>query len=72
VADPQILGNMTKIKVCGVDQISTYQVNIAVRMAVSVILNRLIYVPWGTAEVQIDFLSQFLIEFTLKKTPDHS
>jgi len=50
----------------------THQANITVRMAVSVILNKLIYVPWGTAQVPVDFLSQFLIEFAVKKTTDHS
>jgi hypothetical protein len=71
-ADPQILGNMTETKACGVGQISRCRVNIMVRMAVSVILNRLMYVPWGTAEVPIDFLCQFLIEFAVKKRADHS
>ena len=49
-----------------------YQVNITVRMAVPLFLNRVIFVPWGTAEVPVDFLSQFLIEFPVNKVSDHS
>jgi len=41
-------------------------------MAASVVLKRFMYVPWGTAEVPVDFPSQFLIEFAVKKTTDHS
>ena len=55
-ADPQILGNMTETKASGVGQISRYQVDITVRMAASVILNRLMYVLWRTAEMPVDSL----------------
>jgi len=63
---------MTKTKASDVGQISRYQVNITVRMAASVILKRLMYAPWGTAEMPVDFTSQFLIEFAVKKTTNHS
>jgi hypothetical protein len=41
-------------------------------MAASVILNRLMYVLWRNAEVPVDSLWQFLIEFAMRKTTDHS
>jgi hypothetical protein len=33
---------------------------------------RLTFLPWGTSEVPVDFLSQFLIEFAKKKITDRS
>jgi hypothetical protein len=71
-AHPQILGNMTETKASGFGPISRYQFNTTVWMAVSVILNRLILVPWENARVPFDFLSQFLIEFAVNKTTDQS
>jgi hypothetical protein len=55
-ADPQILGNVRETKASGDGQISRYQVDITVRMAASVILNRLMYVLWRNAEVPVDSL----------------